>query len=416
MRGQTLATAGLVTALAVGLTGLQACGGDIAETAPETVEAGMPVFEPDTSFPPDLPNDWVMGQVPGIAVDAQDHVWVLHRPRTVPADLRDRAAPAVLEFDADGAFVNAWGGPGDGYDWPDSEHGIFVDYRGNVWVGGSSPTSQSLTDRSDDMLLKFTRDGEFLLQIGGPDQSGGNADTMSVQRSADAFVYEPRNELFVADGYGNRRVIVFDADTGAFKRMWGAFGNVPEDASAPGGRRGGGPPAGGRGQGRGTPPPLETEGPGPQQFGGAVHGVKVSHDGMVYVADRPNRRIQVFDLEGQYITQTFLNRAGPSGNSAAGLAFSPDEAQRFLYVVDYGNSRVAVFDRASLTELYQFGRQSDQPGDFRGPHHLAVSSRGDLYVVEVDPGNRVQRLAYTVMSSAPPANALPMEPPANSPE
>jgi len=247
----------------------------------------MPVFEPDTSFPPALPNDWVLGQVPGIAVDARDHVWVLHRPRTVPEESRAHAAPAVLEFDERGAFVNAWGGPGDGYDWPDSEHGIAVDYRGNVWGGGSSPTSQSLTRRSDDMLLKFTSDGRFLLQIGGPDDSSGNADTTSVMRSADSFVYEPTNEVFVADGYGNRRVIVFDADTGEFKRMWGGFGNAPEDPPAPGG--------GARG-GRGAPPPLDTEGQGSEQFRGPVHSVKVSRDGLVYVADRGSRRIQVFDL------------------------------------------------------------------------------------------------------------------------
>jgi len=411
MTGRTLVTVGIVAGLAGGGMVLAAFGA--GETAtPDAAAIDMPVFEPDTSFPPALPNDWVLGQVPGIAVDAQDHVWVLHRPRTVPEESRAHAAPAVLEFDSNGAFVNAWGGPGDGYDWPDSEHGISVDYRGNVWVGGSSPTSQSLTRRSDDMLLKFSRDGEFLLQIGGPDANSGNADTASVMRSADSFVYEPTNEVFVADGYGNRRVIVFDADTGEFKRMWGGFGNPPEDA--PAGGRGAdtgepGPGGGARG-GRGAPPPLDTDGPGSDQFRGPVHSVKVSHDGLVYVADRGSRRIQVFDLQGTYRTQTFVNRAGPSSNSVAGLAFSPDEAQRFLYVVDYGNSHVAVLERETLRELYQFGGLSDRPGDFQGPHHIAANSRGDLYVVEVLPGNRVQKLSFTGLSSTPPANALPAEP------
>src|SRR5262245_9800694 len=322
----------------------------------------MPRFEVDASWPK-LPNNWVLGQVPGIAVDRHDHVWILHRPRTVPEDQRSRAAPAVLEFDDKGTFVGAWGGPGTGFDWPDSEHGIFVDQKDNVWIGGSSPTSNSLTRRSDDMLLKFTNKGKFLLQIGGPDKSGGNKDTASVNKPADAYVYAKTNELFVADGYGNRRVIVFDADTGAFKRMWGAFGNVPQDAPAPRGggapsaaARAGAAPQGGGPQpaatapaaGRGAAPPLDTEGPGPQQFGGPVHSVKISNDGLLYVADRSNRRVQVFDPDGKYRTQMFVNRSGPSSNSVAGIAFSPDGDQRFMYLADYGNSRILIVDRKSL--------------------------------------------------------------------
>jgi hypothetical protein len=187
----------------------------------------MPVFEVDPSWPK-LPNQWGLGQTPSVAVDRHDHVWILHRPRTI-ADGK-KPAPAVIELDAAGRFVGAWGGPAQGFDWPDSEHGIFVDYKENVWIGGSSPTSTSLTKRSDDMLLKFTSKGKFLFQLGGYDKSGGNADTRSVKRPADAFVYPKTNEVFVADGYGNRRVIVFDADSGAFKRQWGAFGNAPVDA------------------------------------------------------------------------------------------------------------------------------------------------------------------------------------------
>ena len=388
-----------------------------------TDQTKMPVFEVDATWPR-LPNDWVMGQVPGIAVDRHDHVWILHRPRTVADDLKGRAAPPVIEFDENGKFVAAWGGSGAGFDWPDSEHGIFVDYKDNVWIGGSSPTSQSLTRRSDDMLLKFSNSGMFRLQIGGPDKSGGNADTSSVNKPADAFVYPKTNELFVADGYGNRRAIVFDAETGAFKRMWGAFGNEPVDA-APAPTRGAGQAAGGaagapaRGvapvagqaagapaRGRGPAPPLETEGPGPQQFGGPVHSVKVSNDDLVYVADRPNRRVQVFTLEGKFVTQAFINRAGPSSSSAAGIAFSPDAEQQFMYVVDYGNSRIVVLDRKSLTVLYQFGSISAEPGDFQGPHHAAVDSKGNIYVVEVVPGNRAQRFAFKGLSATPPANAL----------
>ena len=200
----------------------------------------VPVFEVDPSWPK-LPNNWVVGHVASVAVDRSDHVWMLHRPNTIPEDRRKNSAPPVLEFDAAGQFVNAWGGPGSGYDWPDSEHGIAVDYKDHVWIGGSAPVAPSLRNLDDDMLLKFDNKGKFLLQVGGRTASKGNADTKTVHQSADVFVWPKTNEAFVADGYGNRRVIVFDADTGAFKRMWGAFGNTPVDVvpAARGGAGGG---------------------------------------------------------------------------------------------------------------------------------------------------------------------------------
>jgi DNA-binding beta-propeller fold protein YncE len=256
------------------------------------------------------------------------------------------------------------------------------------------------------MLLKFDHQGKFLLQIGGRSVSGGNKDTKSVHQSADVFVWARTNEAFVADGYGNRRVVVFDADTGAFKRMWGAFGNAPIDPPPPPAR--GTQPAGaaaGAGRGRGAPV-LDTEGDGAPQFGSPVHSIKVSNDSLVYVADRPNRRVQVFTPDGKYVTQLFINRAGPSNGSAAGVAFSPDSAQRFLYVADYGNSHIAIVDRKSLRVLYQFGERSAKPGDFQGLHHMAVDSKGNIYTGEVAPGARAQRLRYKGMSATTPPNAL----------
>jgi DNA-binding beta-propeller fold protein YncE len=356
----------------------------------------VPVFEVDPEWPK-LPNNWIVGHVASVAVDRHDHVFMLHRPNTIPEDKRSHAAPPVLEFDAAGKFVNAWGGPGKGYDWPDSEHGIAVDFKDHVWIGGSAPIAPSLRDLDDDMLLKFDAKGKFLLQIGGRSVSKGNADTKSVHQSADVFVWPKTNEAFVADGYGNRRVIVFDADTGAFKRMWGAFGNTPIDVK---------PAPRGGGAGRGAAPALDTEGRGSEQFGGPVHGVKVSNDGLVYVADRPNRRVQVFTPEGKYVTQVFINRAGPSPQSAAGVSFSPDKDQTFLYVTDYGNSHIAVLDRKTLTVLYQFGQRSEKPGDFQGLHQMAVDSKGNLYTGEVAPGARAQRFVYKGLSNTLPPNAL----------
>src|SRR5262245_24194860 len=225
--------------------GIAIVGAAVAASNGGTSARKVPVFEVDPTWPK-LPNSWVVGHVASVAVDRRDHVWMLHRPNTIPEDKRKNAAPPVLEFDASGKFVNAWGGPGNGFDWPDSEHGIAVDYKDHVWIGGSAPIAPSLRDLDDDMLLKFDNTGKFLLQIGGRSVSKGNADPKTVHQSADVFVWPKTNEAFVADGYGNRRVIVFDADTGAFKRQWGAFSNAPIDVpAAP--RGGGAGSAGGAG-------------------------------------------------------------------------------------------------------------------------------------------------------------------------
>ena len=324
-----------------------------------------PRFEVDPRWPT-IPDSVSMGEVTSVAVDRNDHIWILHRPDS---------GPAVLEFDASGRYLRGWGGPADGYEWPAIAHGIFVDYKNNVWVGGRSGEPPA-----DDMLLKFTAAGELLLQIGRRGGSNGNADTGNLHQPADQFVYEPTNELLVADGYGNRRVIVLDADTGAFKRMWGGFGNRPVDGAA----------------GQTESEPLDATGPGPDQFTNpplevtAVHCVTVANDGLVYVCDRDNRRIQVFTIDGTYRAQLFINRGAESRRSASRVAFSPDPEQRFMYVADF-NSRVVVVERETLEILDAFGSEGSGPGQFQGIHHLAADSDGNLYAAESNPGSRVQK-------------------------
>jgi hypothetical protein len=358
--------------------------------------SAMPVFEVDPSWP-NLPNNWVLGVVSSVTVDKRDHVWILHRPRSVKDAFKERAAPPVLEFDADGKFLNAWGGEAQGYDWPVTEHGITIDVEKNiVWIGGSGIT--------DDFLLEFTLQGKFLKEFFGRGRSKGNSDTLALNRPSDAFIYRKMNEVFISDGYGNRRVIVLDAETGAFKRMWGAFGNPP-DTAPPAGAPGDG--AGRqKGQGRTEPPPFDTDGPGSQQFGNPVHAVKISNDDLVYVADRANRRVQIFTPDGRYVTQVFINRAIPSQGTAAGIAFSPDAQQQFLYVSDLGNSHIAVLNRKTLQVLYQFGAKGTKPGDFQAPHLISVDSKGNLYTAEVNPGNRAQKFVLKGMSRSLPSNAL----------
>jgi hypothetical protein len=341
----------------------------------------VPVFRVDPAWPR-IPNNWQFGQVASVSIDAQDHVWVLQRPGTLGPEEKARAAPPVLEFDAAGTFVQAWGGPGHEYEWPNSEHGVYVDPTGFVWVGGNGD--------KDHQVLKFTRAGKFVMQIGRAGQSKGNADTRNLNQPADTFVHAKTNELFVADGYGNRRVIVFDATTGAFKRMWGAFGNPPTDA----------PP---------NPALPDADVRGAPQFVQPVHAARVSNDGLVYVSDRGGKRVQVFRLDGTYVTQVFIGRecTAPdcgNGTTAASTAFSADAGQRFLFVGNRSQAKVMVLDRRSLETLDTFGQWGSAPGQFGTLHHMASDSKGNLYVTEVTPlkpeNRRVQKFIFMGMSSA----------------
>jgi DNA-binding beta-propeller fold protein YncE len=334
--------------------------------------APVPTFEPDPSFPKSLPNHWMLGQISGTAVDQQDHIWVLHRPRTLDdhdkyeADGKGdccKPAPPVLEFDQAGNLLSSWGGSGSGYEWPDNEHGIFVDHQNNVWITGNGDT--------DAQILKFTRDGKFLLQIGHHAHSKGSNDTENLGRPAGLVVNAATNEVFVADGYANRRVIVFDATTGAYKRHWGAYGKRPDDSA---------------------PRTRAYEGEGSAQFN-LVHGLRISKDNLVYVGDRVNNRVQVFRLDGTYVNEVYLERKTSSAEGTAfDVAFSPDPAQRYFYVPDGSNKKVQIVDRQSLQVVGFFGGIGGHGvGEFFHIHSAATDSKGNVYLGEVNNGRRILR-------------------------
>ena len=362
--------AAAVAALLIGLA--------VAERALERAALAQrqaaPVFQVDPMWPK-VPKQWMLGQVAGLSVDARDHVWILQRPWSLANDEKAtdpdapccHPAPPVMEFDEAGNYVQGWGGAGDGYEWPADEHAIHVDFKGNVWI--SSAGGPRLATKQENQILKFTQAGKFLLQIGRRGMSKGSLDTSNFNNAADIHVYAKTNEVFVADGYVNRRVIVLDADTGAFKRMWGAYGNAPDDAA---------------------PNTPTDEGPGAAQFN-LVHGVRVSDDGVVYVADRRNNRMQVFTIDGKFQRELFVERKTKLLGTSFSVAFSPDPRQEYLYLADAGNGRVHIYDRRTLAEVGGFGRIGHYAGEFVFLHVVATDSKGDVYTAEVGGGRRVQK-------------------------
>ena len=351
------------------------------------------VYESAAFWPKPLPNHWVFGSVVGLAVDSRDHIWVVHRGKATidpnlgammaypPAASRGAEtaslpgkpiselccteAPPVVEFDPEGNVVGHWGAPGSGYEWPPSMHGITVDGKDNVWLAGNGGNT----------ILKFTRDGKFLLQVGKNGASKGNTDTANFHNPAEVSVDDAANEVYVADGYGNRRVIVIDATTGKFKRMWGAYGKPPVD------------PAPGELQ------PYDPAKPLSQHFR-TVHCATLANDGLVYVCDRINARIQVFRKDGTFVKETQIARRTLGSGVTFDIAFSRDQPQRLMYVADGGNNRVWQMLREPMTVLNHIGDGGRYPGQFYGAHNVSLDSKGNIYTAETYSGARLQKFTY----------------------
>jgi DNA-binding beta-propeller fold protein YncE len=337
----------------------------------------VPIFQVDASWPK-FDGNWIFGSIGGVFVDpTNDHVWVLNRPRTVQPDENYAAQnppiadccvppPYVMEFTEDGRLVKEWGGPGAGYEWPQNEHGLSIDAKGNFWIASNG--------KGDAQVLKFDRAGKFLLQIGRFGKSAGSNDTANFASPTKALYYPKTNEVFVSDGYINRRVAVFDADTGKYKRHWGAYGKPPDDAA---------------------PRTRIPSGPPPDQFN-LPHDVLISNDDLVYVADRSNNRIQIFRPDGTFVREAFVAREvlTPTGTVVT-MAFSPDKAQRFLYVTS-GDQKIRILDRQTLTVLGTIGRLGHYAGQFHHITDITVDSKGNIYTGE-NTGRRVQKFVFKGM-------------------
>ena len=354
----------------------------------------VPQFEVDPAWPRPLPNRWLVGAIAGVAIDSRDHVWIVHRPETLqPNETRSiwRAAPPVLEFDPAGNLVSSWGGPGEGYEWPDLEHGIYVDPSGYVWLGGGG--------EKDAQILKFTRQGKFVMQIGRKGRGNGSNDVQNLGGAANMTLDRDTNELYVADGYVNHRVIVFDATTGAYKRHWGAYGRRPDDSYFTDANERLPSPFSGAVQHENRPSQYDPDGPPAPQFR-IVHAVRIAADGLVYVCDRTNDRVQVFRKDGTFVKEAFVAPKTLGSGSVWDIAFSNDPAQTFLIVPDGTNQQIWILRRQTLEVLGAFGHAGRWAGQFYGAHNIAMDSRGNLFITETYEGKRVQKFVSRGMGPA----------------
>jgi DNA-binding beta-propeller fold protein YncE len=336
----------------------------------------------DPFWPRPLPNHWLLGSTIGVWADAQDNIWIIHRSSATlhnnekGAELSPpiaeccKGAPPVLEFDTDGNLLRSWGGPGQGYEWPQSNHGVHIDYKGNVWIGGNG--------EKDAQVLKFTKDGKFLLQVGHSGKTAGSNDLENFGRVAKIWVDPKTNEAYIADGYTNKRVAVIDADTGKMKRYWGAYGNKPDDTKLGN---------------------YDSKAPPAQQFRNPVHCVERSNDDLIYVCDRANNRLQVFRPDGTFVKEAFFAKDTLGSGSAWDTAFSRDPEQRYIFMADGQNNRVRIILRATLEEVTTFGVGGRQPGQFYGVHSIATDSKGNVYTTETWEGKRLQKFVYKGMGT-----------------
>jgi DNA-binding beta-propeller fold protein YncE len=372
----------------------------------EGANGEAPMFAVDPLWPQPLPNHWLIGATIGVTVDSRDHIWIVHRNtpdqfvanteiglvQDPPVSECCAPGPPVMEFDQDGNLISSFGGPSSmgEYEWPLSNHGIEIDNMDNLWIGGNGG--------SDSHILKFSRDGTFLQQFGragarlvrteGERQifESGSNDPVSFGRVAKISLDAEANELFVADGYLNKRVVVLDAADGSFKRYWGAYGNRPDDEE-------------GRMMGRYSP--GETPAP---QFRGPVHCAEPTNDGLVYVCDRAADRIQVFQKDGTFVNEVVISPATLSQGSTWDIAFSPDDAQTYLYLADGQNMKVYIILRESMEILTSFGDGGRQPGLFFAVHSIATDSDGNIYTTETYEGSRIQKFVYLGIGPIPSAN------------
>jgi DNA-binding beta-propeller fold protein YncE len=353
--------------LGAALLALSAC--PVSAQSPSVV----PQFQVDPFWPKALPNNWLLGQVSGIRTDRFDRIWVVNRPRSlnererageqVPAPVRCcKTPPPVMVFDQSGNLVSHWGGPGQGYNWPQSEHGVFIDDNDFVWIAAN--------DNKDGQILKFTMEGKFVMQIGKPITGPDSNATDRLGSPADIAVDAAAKEVFVADGYTNRRVAVFDSETGAYKRHWGAYGKRPSDEKTP---------------------PYDPAKPASQQFGNPVHCVRIAKDGLVYVCDRTNDRLQVFRKDGTFVSEHVFEKQTRLTGSVYEIAFSPDADQTFIYMVDGANGEIRIVNRKSMEVVGRFGRVGRQAGEFVAVHNITVDKGGNIYTAEVNTGQRVQK-------------------------
>ena len=334
----------------------------------------------DPFWPQPLPNKWILGATIGIAVDSRDHIYIVHRNQdnnfaTQEIGLDNgvaeccTAAPPIIEFDPAGNVVNAWGGPGQGYTWPDSNHGLEIAPNGNIWIGGNGG--------ADSHILVFSAGGDFVREIGLPGEPVDSNSTTHFNKVAEIAIDPAANEAYIADGYGNKRVAVLDVATGAFKRYWGAYGNRPDDAGIfydPG-------------------EPL------PQQFVGPVHCAEPSNDGLIYVCDRGADRIQVFRPDGTFVKEAQVARNTRGAGAVWDIAFSRDADQEFIFLADGSNFKVHILDRDSLEKLAEFGDGGRQPGLFYGTHSIVSDSKGNIYTTETYEGKRVQKFVFQGLRS-----------------